>query len=284
MTASHQLPLAAGWDGRSWRLQEVPVPAGSTGASLLAVSCLSAGFCEAVGYSAAANGDTTLAEIWDGTGWRAQLTPAFAPGLHVYLSGVSCASGRDCEAVGERAGATKGSLLPLLEEWNGRSWEVQPSPLVPKADGYASLSAVSCASPRACEAVGFDEATDGFAEVWDGRSWKLQPVPQPSGKGSLGYLYSVSCASPGTCVAVGFAYTAAPVTHAFVVAWDGPTGRARLSPPSPATQTWRSSGCRAPPQATAKRSGATATARMASTRWRRPGPDPPGTPSSRLEG
>ena len=62
MTASHQLPLAAGWDGRSWRLQEVPVPAGSTGASLLAVSCLSAGFCEAVGYSAAAKGDTTLAE------------------------------------------------------------------------------------------------------------------------------------------------------------------------------------------------------------------------------
>lgn len=158
---------------------------------------------------------------WDGTAWRAQPTPAVAPGLHVYLSGVSCASGRDCEAVGERAGATKGSLLPLLEEWNGRSWEVQPSPVVPKADGYASLSAVSCASPRACEAVGFDEATDGFAEVWDGRSWKLQPVPQPSGKGSLGYLYSVSCASPGTCVAVGFAYTAAPVTHALVVAWDG---------------------------------------------------------------
>ena len=43
--------LAEVWRGHSWKLQPVPSPAGATSAGLRSVSCVSATFCEAVGFN-----------------------------------------------------------------------------------------------------------------------------------------------------------------------------------------------------------------------------------------
>ena len=60
-TKRSQTALAAS----GWSIQTTPNPAGATSSQLLAVACLSATNCEAVGnYTNSSGGTVTLAERW----------------------------------------------------------------------------------------------------------------------------------------------------------------------------------------------------------------------------
>jgi hypothetical protein len=96
--------------------------------------------------------------------------------------------------------------VPLVERWNGRHWSIQHTPS--RSDTVGSyLASVSCASSRACIAVG-QYSTSGpsgrsiiLVERWNGRRWSLQSAPLPDTAESQ--LSGVSCASPTACTAVG---------------------------------------------------------------------------------
>jgi hypothetical protein len=191
----HELPLAEHWDGTTWTVTHVPLPAGITAGNLDGgVSCPSAIYCIAVGIIATPNqfsNTQPLAERWNGTKWTVQATPTPAGAYNPFLSGVSCSAPAHCTAVGGylASGSTDSSLV---ERRDSTAWTIQ-------ADAASGgLTGVSCTSSTSCTAVG------GAAEHWNGTSWTNQPLPNPHHT-TRGFAVSgVSCVSAVTCTAVGF--------------------------------------------------------------------------------
>ena len=125
--------------------------------------------------------------------WRVQPSPA----VEGALDGVSCTSASWCVAVG----ATYGPYHALIERWNGRRWSLEAG--ARPVGNTPALSSVSCASRRACMAVGSISTSAGeepFAEYWDGKRWSIKDPPS---LGTIGPPASVSCTSATVCTAVG---------------------------------------------------------------------------------
>jgi hypothetical protein len=103
-SSGNQSVLAERWNGTAWSVQPAPDP-GANGASLSAVSCVSASACTSVGfYDTNSGGQRTLAEVWDGTAWSVQ--PAASPAnAGSQLNGVACRAPGTCTAVGVSGGA-----------------------------------------------------------------------------------------------------------------------------------------------------------------------------------
>ncbi len=131
-----------------------------------------------------------------------------------------------CIAVGHftsRAGAG----VTLAERWNGTRWAIQPTSNPPRANGrvVSYLGSVSCASTRACVAVGYSGNSLGttgvtLAEHWNGTSWAIERTPHPA-DATVGFLSGVSCGSPRSCTVVGF-FTGINGGDAMLVErWDG---------------------------------------------------------------
>jgi hypothetical protein len=171
---------------------------------LVSVSCPTATWCVAVGNSETnPNGDEgTLAEAWDGTAWRVQVTPN--PGrTESSLAAVSCTSAKACTAVGYADAMpkpNKGTSASLIERWNGLRWTVQ-GPSRPNV----SLNTVSCSSATFCIAIGNDRhGPNRFEESWNGKRWTVRTAPlEPSPKPYQYYIGSLSCRSRWACTAVG---------------------------------------------------------------------------------
>jgi hypothetical protein len=189
----------------------------ATGNWLSAVSCAGRSFCAAGGQSGS---EHTLAEVWNGTGWRVTPTPKLRA-KESFFSDVDCVSRDWCIAIG-----STGSGGNLVEHWNGVAWRVMPAPA-----GSWSGGALSCVSASYCVAVSGIETgstDDATAAIWNGHHWIATSVP-----GALGeQLNDVSCASQGLCVAVGVSEgTFHPLCGA--VEWDevgalAPDGNARI--------------------------------------------------------
>jgi hypothetical protein len=141
-------PLVESWDGNGWSIQTAPSPNGD--GYLTGASCTTASACTAVG-SAFASIVTTLAESWNGINWSLLSIPSPASGGS--LSGVSCTSSSDCTAVGFSTSSPSGSVVPLVEVWDGTTWAAQTPPN-PAGVRTTLLNGVSCASPTVCTAVG----------------------------------------------------------------------------------------------------------------------------------
>lgn len=187
---AHWHPLTERFDGRSFDLLASPSP---WGAQLVGVTCRTARFCLAVG----SDGNYTMSERWNGTGWSVVPTPSPRLDGGDLLSKVACVSTSDCFSIGVENGGTK-DAVPLVEHWNGSAWSLVPTPTVPSAD----LESISCPSATSCYIVGIKDSASGLGqpliEHWDGRAFALSSVPQIGGQ-----LFSVSCGSPSSCVAVG---------------------------------------------------------------------------------
>ena len=116
-SAGKELPLAEGWNGTTWSIQETSVPAEAKSGTLLGVSCASTTVCTAVGhYVSSASKELTLAEGWASSKWSIQesLNPAEAKSAS--LLGVSCASTTVCTAVGHYVSSAS-KKLTLAEGW-----------------------------------------------------------------------------------------------------------------------------------------------------------------------
>jgi hypothetical protein len=136
------------------------------------------------------------------------------------FSGVSCATGSSCTAVGTAVANTT-----LAESWAGTKWTIEPTP-APDKSTSSNLASVSCTAATACLAVGSYYSSLGsgwlpLAELWNGSSWTIRPPPTPS-EGSNDVLSYVQCATAKACMAVGSYYSSATSqTVPLVEFWDG---------------------------------------------------------------
>ena len=204
-----QYPLIEHWNGRSWRQDAVPVPRGSTFSDLSDISCRTAAFCVAAGFT----GTAAFVERWNGRTWTETTPPSAAGAL---LSGVSCPAVTRCFAVGFGGAGTKS----LAVRWNGRTWSSSYTP-GPPASKSAGLQSVSCVSAVRCLAVGNYLGNGVYAVAWNGHGWHRVAVVTTGGK--LGYFAQVRCLSAASCVALG-ATTAFAATQRFESAfWNGRT-------------------------------------------------------------
>ncbi|HMD94032.1 MAG TPA: hypothetical protein VKG80_15490 [Trebonia sp.] len=162
----------------------------------------------------------------------ARVTAAAPPANELF--GVSCASPKNCVAVGLDGNAYRGTGGPLAEKWNGRAWQIARMRL-PAGAISGELFGVSCKSASACVAVGLylDSAGAGIplAETWNGRTWTPRTLPTPA-RGTGVILNGVSCVSARRCVAVGEYFTGGGAA-AVAESWNGSRWTA-ATPPAPA--------------------------------------------------
>lgn len=227
------LTLAERWNGSNWALQPTPNAAGSAGGKFTAVSCGSAKRCAAVGYDANLVGmDVTMAQEWNGVAWRARTTPNPSGAVPTSLSAVSCVSSRECTAVGFYAPGFVRHVLALAERWNGTRWSIQQTAKLPGAL-ESEFDGVSCASARACTAVGSYLSAAGkplaLVETWNGLRWSVQKTPVPAGAGATQFA-AVSCTSASACTAVGSFFPSGGTSQALAQRWDGSRWRIQAAP------------------------------------------------------
>lgn len=199
--------LAEAWNGSAWSVTSA-LNKGEVGDELNSVWCAANNSCIAVGdYGTRSGVDKTLAEAWNGTSWSVVPSPNPSQRFN-YLSGVTCASAKDCLAVGTY-GYNNGK--PLVESWDGATWSVM---VTPKLRG--ELFGVSCIQADDCIAVG--ATADGpLIESWNGKAWSI--VQSRNGESGSG-LADVSCASEESCMAVGTAVGSRRV-HPLAEYWNG---------------------------------------------------------------
>jgi hypothetical protein len=213
------------WNGLNWSIASSPNPAGVPNNRLFGVSCTSSSFCVAVGESIAPL-PRTLALQWNGATWSIATTPNTLATEPNNLSGVTCKNPSWCIAVGSSVSAGATANLTLIEQWNGATWSIVPSPApAPNQDEF--LSGVTCPSESFCVAVGYLLTNPvgydvSLIEQWNGSTWSV--VPAPLAAGSLSdQLSGVSCVGPTSCVAVGSSLTSG-VSDTYVtlgLTWNG---------------------------------------------------------------
>lgn len=183
------------WRGAAWQVSTRSSPFSN-------VSCVTAGFCMAVGMTR-----KPVYGIWRGGRWRTATLPSprLSQTQHVTVSGVSCATARFCLVVGTYATGATAQPSPayrdqaLAEDWDGQGWQELHPANVGRIDEF---SAVSCSSRANCVAVGTSASQYPLAERWNGMSWRTERMPVP---GTVGFtqLSAVSCGSVSVCVTVG---------------------------------------------------------------------------------
>ena len=214
--------LIENWTIR-WQLNLPAIPSGSIGGGLQAISCHTSTACQAVGDSEFSGSVfTPTVEGWNGSTWTVENTPS--PDIS-NLSGISCSAVKQCTAVGDRASGS--NLITLAERWNGSTWTDQTTPN-PSGTVSNFLISVSCASSKACMAVGFDRDGSGnqatLAESWNGTTWKLLTTPNPAGS-TTAQLNTVSCVSSTACEAIG-----TDNTKTWAEVWNGSTWTIQTTP------------------------------------------------------
>jgi hypothetical protein len=203
--------IARHWNGTTWSQVKVPSGIGTVqalGNQLSGVSCTSASFCVAVGV---------VIDLWDGTTWSAG--PAQPP--QNSLNAVSCTSSTMCMAVGTQPSPSPGVQETLVQQWNGATWSVVPSPNQGVGLNNA-LTGISCTASDFCIAVG--TASNGtvdqtLIEQWNGAAWSIVASPN-SASDRNNDLHGVSCTSAAYCTAVGSASNGI-VDQTLIERWNG---------------------------------------------------------------
>jgi len=192
------------WNGTEWKTQPTAAlptpPLGSTGHSLVSISCTSTTACTAVGYQTISGVKKALAERWDGASWKTQEVP----GSKGPLQAVTCVSATDCLAVGQTGGSAR---------WNGKEWSTSTAPFVFGTPEQGTLSDLSCTSASFCVAVGtYGQSSLIFS--WNGSIWTSQTSP-------TGSLLGVSCTATYACTAVGVMSGPTGTLIPLITRWDG---------------------------------------------------------------
>jgi hypothetical protein len=218
----NSLTLAERWDGSRWTIEPTPTPGPpSPGVALAGVSCSAPHACVAVGY-AGNPVELTLALHWNGAVWSVEPTRNPPGTLFSAFDAVSCTGPSACTAVGSYI--TPSGRRALVERWDGRTWEIQPTPTPPGASDWG-LFGVSCTTHGLCTATGATllpngEAGSTLAERWNGSAWQIQPTPNHPG-GEPSGLGRVSCPTPRACTTVAGYRRSPGVYPSFAERWEG---------------------------------------------------------------
>jgi hypothetical protein len=111
--------LTQRWNGTAWADVGTPALAGANITDLIALSCTSASWCMAVGYSSPRNkAPHALAERWNGSAWAIVPTPRLPNWAGSALTGISCVTPANCWARGMSVNRW------FLAHWNGSRWSM----------------------------------------------------------------------------------------------------------------------------------------------------------------
>ncbi len=201
-----------------------------------AVACPALGTtCTAVGPSIlGAAGGRPTAVVGTGGHWARtaiELPPGGVDGGRVppVLNDVACPHDGACVAVGTFA-SRLGADYPMVATESGGTWHRAVGLALPSVSVVGGLESIWCASPTACEAVGYASSSastirpTAYALAADGWSAPTM-LPALHGAGDLLPL-GVTCADAGSCVAIGVATSASGAAEASV-AWREVAGRWR---------------------------------------------------------
>jgi len=178
----------------TWRIQQLD---GGAGSALNAVACPTESFCVTAGSAYDAQLHTVIYVSRDGgSGWGKATV-----GEEVDVSGIACASDRNCMAVGYAIrNATNGPPAIVRTDDGGHRWT---SKLV---DNPPALDNLTCATNGRCLSVGLSTRNIVTAEpvifVQDDATHSFTRNLVPLG---VAWLNDVSCGTPLFCVAVGYA-------------------------------------------------------------------------------
>lgn len=211
----------------TWQLISSPNSGSSTTNNTLdGVAAVSSNDVWAVGYDWATNPyqmTETLAQHWNGTSWS--IVPTQNPGTASdRFNGVAAIASNDGWAVGEDVYANVGVGRPLVEHWNGSSWDVVSAPN--PSTSFATLTAVATVANNDVWAVGYyaPAAGGGYSntliEHWNGSAWSIVPSPNPN---TNNYLTSMTVISPTDVWAVGWSFYngSSSANTPLFLHWDG---------------------------------------------------------------
>lgn len=219
-------------DGTWGQAMEVPglgsLNAGNV-ASVLSVSCASAGECSAGGEYTDASSDLQAFVVDESSGtWENAIelpgSAALNTGGAAAVVSVSCASAGSCGAGGSYTDSSQQTQSFVVNEVGGSWGSVVEVTGVNTAAGGSLLNSISCTGSGDCSAGGAygDTANNPQAYVvneMDGTWGSSLEVPNTDllDAGDAASVESVSCASPGYCSAGGFYSDASGDGQAFVV-------------------------------------------------------------------
>lgn len=226
------LTLIEHWNGATWSIVPSANASGAVYSILNKVVALSADNIWAVGYTlyipkSGSSYDLTLIEHWNGTTWK--IVPSLNPGTLVdMLTGVTATSSSDVWAAGYYQNSIQSgdsNPHPLIEHWNGTSWNVVLSP-EPIPSGTI-LTDISAASAKNAWAVG-SYSTHSLTEHWDGSTWSI--VASPTIGSSYNVLNGVTT-SVGGAHAVGYSENAnSNGSQSLFDHWNGSRWKASSDP------------------------------------------------------
>jgi hypothetical protein len=225
VTKTSMPPLAEGWNGTAWSVEQTADPPRTRGSQFNAIACAASGTCTAVGQQASMSGGVPrpLGETGGASGWTSVVAEAPTGAKLSQLIAVSCPAADDCMAVGSYEEQFT-LQLALAETWNGTRWTIEPA-ASPSGATATFLDGVSCTSADACTAVGYtflrgERYSVPVAETWNGTAWTIQPTPFPAGARQSS-LYGISCTAADACVAVGVSRTHGGGQVGLAEQWNG---------------------------------------------------------------
>jgi hypothetical protein len=240
-------PLVLSYNGTSLKpMPAVPLPKGTSDATLTGVSCTTIRYCVALGEAdgdTAAFGDAsslTIIETWNGTKWTLH-TAAVSSGhtTAAELTTVSCATSAFCVLAGEATSFTSRSAAIRLyvASWNGKKLTTMKPATVSAGAGFLLAAGVSCATVSNCAVTGADlgdvssssASMTAFTEIWNGKTWLLAQVAWPKGD-AYSFTLGVSCYAAHSCEAVGID-GAKSFIDAAAASFHGTAGRLQAVPP-----------------------------------------------------
>ncbi|MBO0834017.1 MAG: hypothetical protein J2P28_00690 [Actinobacteria bacterium] len=230
-----QQALIEHWNGRSWSVQANPHLSNWT--KLNAVAATSASNAWAVGTNSnpTVPSSVALIEHWNGHSWQVQSRPHPGDFLNELLA-VDAMPGGGTWAVGDYNTKSIGEAdhFPLIEHWNGRAWQEQPSPQQPAGNEYVP-SAVSILSSHSVWMAGSRadfNAQRTLIENWNGLEWKVQSAPNPAlGDLDADLLYGVAATSASNVWAVGsYQVKEDGGSKTLIEHWNGRTWTRQSSP------------------------------------------------------
>ena len=143
------------WDGASWSVVPSATIPSPSGGFLYGLACAAPADCWASGATTdGVNGRASgiLMEHWDGSAWTDTSASMPNPAPADILSSISCLGAAQCWAVGSVGpfggnGGDNFQPQAFIENWNGTSWSVDPSP-------NASARSASWTRSRVCAPSG----------------------------------------------------------------------------------------------------------------------------------
>jgi Divergent InlB B-repeat domain len=207
-------------------------------ASLKSISCGAPGQCAAGGYYSDGKGSQAFLAYEDrgvwGKAFEVSGTGALNVGREAEVVSVSCATAKSCSAAGTYTNASGHihSFLvnrrPVRKTGNwvwARARHVFGTAAALGVNGFARLTAISCADAGDCMAVGQYSSPDGnqafVVQSWNGYWGEATEVPGIAEIAGTSAALAVSCAGVGNCAIAGSDDTTPGVFVAAVVDADG---------------------------------------------------------------